>query len=190
MTIGALAFFVVVMIAGGIGRFLGQEVADEVLQGDLNEKREMLLLEGFAEAAKMANQHLPIMIDDYTRQDKATVGPGAQMVYHYTVINISPTDSQLAAVRSTTEKNVCSSKDTKVSLLYGARYVYSYLMEDGSEILRVEIDRDTCGYPKSMSNAEIEAVDSRTNEEKIKRTDQIIDELKKRKAGQGNQGDN
>jgi hypothetical protein len=92
----------------------------------------------------------------YTRLDKATIGPGASVTYHYTFPKYSSQDIDSSwlqqNLKPTVKNNVCNSKDMKLSLQYGALYRYSYSGGDGTPIGSFEIDRNDCGFPPIIPN--------------------------------------
>ena len=112
---------------------------------------EAKLVEGFTKAANQCNQRLPMMVDQDTRLDKATVGPGPRAVYHYTFPKYTSRDIDAnwlqTNLRPEVMRKVCASADMKKSLQYGGIYVYAYSGSDGVEITRFEIDRNDCGFP-------------------------------------------
>ena len=117
-------------------------------QSDVDKK----LIEGFEKAAKEVNRTAPIMVDNSTRLDKATVGPGAKATYHYTFPGYSSKelDSKwlVGKLRPGVLKNVCSNEKMKPSLEYGGLYVFSYSGNDGIEIVSFQISSDDCGFAR------------------------------------------
>ncbi len=53
---------------------------------------EARVIEGFELAAEQLNAMTPVMVDEETRMEKATVGPGALMTYHYIFPNFASKD--------------------------------------------------------------------------------------------------
>ena len=148
--LSVLAFIAIVIamaISGQIGRETGKSVfapskpSPQVLEAKL--------IEGFATAANEINQKCPMMIDEETRLDKATVGPGARAVYHHTFpkykSNEIDADLIRTNLRAEVRRKVCSNESMKKSLQYRGIYVYSYYGKDAIEIARFEIDRNDCG---------------------------------------------
>lgn len=77
--------FIAVLIAASIGGQIGKEVGKTAFSSKPSQQEvEAKLIEGFTKAANQFNQKLPMMLDQDTRLDKATVGPGARAVYHHT----------------------------------------------------------------------------------------------------------
>jgi hypothetical protein len=108
------------------------------------------LAEGFEAAAKQINESAPTMVDEETRMDGASVGPGALLTYHYIFPNYSSNDVDSGLIQSNVlpyvKRGVCSSKEMKPSLQYGGKYTYSYSGNDGVLIGEFTIDRNDCGF--------------------------------------------
>lgn len=115
-------------------------------QKDVDKK----IIEGFEKAAKEVNRTAPTMIDQDTRLDEVTVGPGARITYHYTYPKYSSKEIDSnwlqTNLRPVVIKNVCSNKKMKPSLQYGGIYVFSYSGNDGIEITNFQISREDCGF--------------------------------------------
>jgi len=112
------------------------------------------LIKGFTDAANEENPTLPRMLDQSTRLDKMTVGPGPRIVYHHTLPEYvsGDLDENLFQMtqRSEVARILCAdTDDVKKSLQYGGIFVYVYSGSDGVEIARFEIDRNDCGFPKA-----------------------------------------
>jgi hypothetical protein len=140
---------VVVMAMGGqIGRECGKAALTPSKPSlkDIEAK----LIEGFSTAAKEINQKCPMMLDDETRIDKVTVGPGTRIVYHHTFPNYNSDEIDGNLIRTDLRdqviRKVCSNEKMEKSIRYGGIYVYSYCAKDNVEIARFEIDRNDCGY--------------------------------------------
>lgn len=92
------------------------------------------------------------MVNDYTRLDKATIGPGAGITHHFSFPKYSAQDIDSEWVNSnlkpTVKNRVCSSIDMKQALQYGAVYTYAFSGNDGVFIESFQFSRDDCGYPK------------------------------------------
>lgn len=143
---------IVALIAAGIGGQVGKEVGKTVFSSKQSPQEiEAKLIEGFTVAANQINQKSPMMIDQDTRLDKATVGPGARVVYHHTFPKYSSRDIDAnwlnTNLRPEVMRKVCASSGMKKSLQDGGTYVYIYSGSDGNEIARFEIDRNDCGFP-------------------------------------------
>ena len=149
--LGVIAVLIVAGIAGQIGRETGKAVFSPSKPS--KEEIEAKLIEGFTTAVNQINQKLPMMIDEETRLDRATVGRGARIVYYNTFPKYTSRDIDAnwlqTNLRPEVMRNVCDNKDMRKSLQYGGIYVYSYSGRDGVEITRFEIDRNDCGFPQS-----------------------------------------
>ena len=139
--------------AGSIGKLIGETSSGSVaLATPKQQDVEAMVVEGFAKAAAQINRTLPKMIDEDTRVDNVTVGPGARMVYHYTFPKYVSRDIDATwlstTLRPDTMLKVCASREMKKSLQYGGVYAYSYSGNDRIKIAEFEIGRDDCGLPK------------------------------------------
>ncbi|MHB8766297.1 MAG: hypothetical protein ACYDA8_18420 [Deferrisomatales bacterium] len=148
----AVLGFIGILIAASIGGQIGKEVGKAAMKPSTQEI-EAKLAEGFARAADQYNQRLPMMVDQDTRLDKMTVGPGTRAVYHHTFPKYTSRDIDAnwlqTNLRPEVMRKVCASADMKKSLQYGGIYVYSYSGSNGVEITRFEIDRNDCGFPRA-----------------------------------------
>ncbi len=108
------------------------------------------LIEGFKYAAKQLKRNLPMMIDEHTRLDNVSVGPGPRIVYEYMFPNffLSGVDVDLthSNLKKEAVKNACSNPEIKKSLQSGGILEYSYSTTDGHEISSFEVERKTCGF--------------------------------------------
>ena len=113
---------------------------------DLEDK----VIEGFELAAQQLNAMTPVMVDQETRIDKATVGPGAQMTYHYTFPKFASKDIDVSMMSATVfpiiRDGVCTSPEMKPSLQYGGKYAYSYSGSDGVHIMKFVIGKSDCSF--------------------------------------------
>lgn len=146
---------IAILVAAGIGSQIGRDVGKTVLspQKLSQDEIEVKLMESFATAARQYNQRLPMMLDDNTRLDRATVGPGPRVVYHHTFPKYTSRDIDSSwlhrNLRPDVVRKVCASGDMKQSLQYGGIYVYSYSGNDGIEVASFEIDGKDCGLPRT-----------------------------------------
>lgn len=144
--------FIAVLIAASIGGQIGKQVGKTVFSPAKPSEQEILskLAQGFEAAAKQVNSAAPTMVDEETRMDRATVGPGALLTYHYTFPNYSSRDLDSGLINANVfpvvKKSVCASKEMKPSLQYGGQYAYSYSGNDGVLIGGFTIDRYDCGF--------------------------------------------
>jgi hypothetical protein len=142
-----ISVLAVASIAGAIGR-----QAVKTMMKPSQQEIEKILTEGFTFAATQINQKLPMMLDEDTRLDKATVGPGTRVVYHNTFPKYTSKDIDANWLRTNLKpevmQKICTSGDMKKSLQLGGIYVYAYSGNDGIEIARFEIDRNDCKLAK------------------------------------------
>jgi hypothetical protein len=122
-----------------------------------NQDIESGLIEGFKQAAEKINQSTPTMVDSETRLDRATVGPGAALTYHYTFPNYTSDGVDGAWIKSqlreSVTSNVCKNETMKPALEYGGIYIYSYAGSDQNVIGSFQITRRDCGYgPKASAS--------------------------------------
>lgn len=142
----------VASIAAAVAGGMGEEVVKKVFSpkspssGDVQNA----LIQGFNQAAEQINQGTPTMIDEETRMDKATVGPGATLTYHYSLLNYTSDEIDSgwinSGVRESITKHVCNREDMKPSLQYGGTYSYSYSGNDQKVIGSFQVTREDCGY--------------------------------------------
>lgn len=142
---------VVGLIVIGVGGTVGREVGKQFISG--NQSKEELLADvtkGFQQAATQLNATTPTMVDDVTRLDNVSVGPGALISYHYTFTHVSSKDVGLSEFKSKVfpivKKAVCTNQEMKELLEYDGNYKYSYSGNDGKFIGDFTIDRHDCGY--------------------------------------------
>ena len=145
--------FIAILIAASIGGQIGKEVGKTAFSSKPSPQEvEAKLVEGFTTAANQYNQRLPMMVDQDTRLDKATVGPGPRAVYHHTFPKYTSRDIDASWLQTNLRpeimRKVCASADMKKSLQYGGIYAYAYSGSYGVEITRFEINRNDCGFPR------------------------------------------
>jgi hypothetical protein len=149
--IGTVLGVCILLIGASIGGLIGKEAAKSAFSPSKQEV-EAKVIEGFKKAASQYNQRLPMMIDQDTRLDKVTVGPGPRAVYHYTFPRYTSRNIDINFLQENLEpdvvRKVCANADMKKSLQYGGIYVYAYYGNNGVEITRFEIDRNVCGFPR------------------------------------------
>ena len=147
--VGVIVALIVWAVSGQIGRDVGKAAfaPSKPTQKEIEAK----LIEGFEEAARQVNASAPTMIDDGTRMDKATVGPGALVTNHYTFLKYSSQEIDPIWIHQellpVVKSNVCASKDMKPSLQYGGVYAFSYSGNDGIKIVSFQVNRNDCGFP-------------------------------------------
>jgi hypothetical protein len=148
---GSIVVFIVLAIGGLIGKELGKTAYSPSKPTALEREA------GLVEVANRKNQELPIMLDEETRLNKITVGPGLRMVYHITALKYrwQDVDVNLAQknFRRNTAKSLCANPDTEKAIQDGVIFVYVYSGFDGVEILRLEIN--DCSLSASLGDIEM-----------------------------------
>ena len=152
----------VMLAAGGvaaIATMIGNETGAEkssptsstATDGDIG------LIKGFQHAAEQLNQGTPKMIDEETRMDNVSVGPGAVLTYHYTFPNYASDEVDAewvsSELRQSVEQSVCNSLEMKPALQYGGMFKYSYSGSDQKLVGSFMIGRRDCGYPARSPNS-------------------------------------
>lgn len=146
---GFVVIIIAAAIAGGVGKRIGQSAFAP--SRPTAQQMEELLIQSFNKAAEESNRLGPRMVDEDTRWDRTTVGPGARVNYFYSFPNRSSLEITASWLHENWEpvvKNgVCTNKEMKPSLQFGGTYVYAYIGNDGVEIARFEFDRHDCNLP-------------------------------------------
>ncbi|MBK8103478.1 MAG: hypothetical protein IPK30_09415 [Cellvibrionales bacterium] len=134
-----------------------KEVGKAAMKPD-SQEAEAKIIEGFTNTANQYNQQLPMMIDQDTRLDKLTVGPGPRAVYHCTLPKYTSRDIDAnwiqTKLRPDVTRKACASTDMKKTIQYGGIYVYAYSGNDGAEITRFEVGRNDCSFPTVDHNVQ------------------------------------
>ena len=116
------------------------------------QKAELKIIGELEKAAKVLNKNTPKMIDEVTRMDAATIGPGFRVNINYMLPKHSAGEidaDQLAQnIRPTLKSYACSKKNMKLLLQYGADFAYLYHDKDGMLITSITINRNDCGLRK------------------------------------------
>lgn len=140
--IGVAALLIAGAIGSGIGQFFGESIFSP------NRTTSDQMQDSLAEAARRINSRGAIMVDQYTRMDGATVESGSRLVYHYTLPGYLSKDIDSATLMKNIlpalRKGACSNKDMRLSMDYGATYVYSYSGSDGVKIASFDVTKDSC----------------------------------------------
>ncbi|KEI71305.1 hypothetical protein [Endozoicomonas elysicola] len=150
-------FALVILITAGV--MVMQSAREQFAPSEKNAKAlEAKVIEGFELAAQQLNAMTPLMVDEETRMEKATVGPGALMTYHYTFPNFTAKDIDINIMRAGVfpiiRDGVCDSAEMKPSLQYGGKYAYSYSGNDGVHIMKFVITRSDCRFEAEAENQE------------------------------------
>ena len=114
-----------------------------------DQEAELKITGELEKAAKVLNKNTPRMVDEDTRMDASTVGPGFRVNINYTLPKHSAgeidADQIVQIMRPTLKNYACSKKNMKLLLQYGADFVYLYHDKDGMLITSITIDRNDCG---------------------------------------------
>lgn len=151
--LGLIAVLIAIAVGGGIGKIVGRSVGEATFGTSKPTQQQIdeALIKGFRQASEQSNRNSPQMVDKDTRLDTTTVGPGARLTYFYTLINYTSRDITASwldqNLKSTLKNRVCTNVDVKLSLQYGATYVYVYRGNDGAEISRFTFNRHRCNLP-------------------------------------------
>lgn len=151
LILGAVVGLVVVPAFAGTGGQVSKEAGKAAFSSSKPTEKEIMakLTEGFEVAAKQINDSGPTMVDEETRMDGASVGPGALLTYHFSFLNYSSSDLDSGVIKThifpSVKMGVCLSHEMRPSLQYGGKYTYSYSGSDGVVIGEFTIDRNDCG---------------------------------------------
>src|SRR5262245_21791592 len=100
------------------------------------------------ETAKQINGRLPMMVDEVTRWESATHGPGRRWTYNYTLISMSSTDvtgQQIQdALGEKIRTSVCTTREMQVFVKNKVQVVYHYAGKDGADIGEIVVDTTQC----------------------------------------------
>ena len=96
------------------------------------------------EMASNLNESAPVMLDDFTRFDKATVTNDNVFQYNYTVLNTQNPDSLIKVVENSLIKNIKLEFNTNPQLIFfkenNISIDYVYNDENNQVIRRIQID--------------------------------------------------
>jgi hypothetical protein len=146
LAVKVIGMVLVAAVAVGVGVFIVPKLP--VYKQYKASEVESRLTESFELAAEQINSLVPKMIDNDTRLDKATVGPGPRLTYHYTLPNRKSgevdADLMQSILKSDIAAKVCSNEEMKNALQYGGIYSYSYSGNDNVSILTFDIVGQDC----------------------------------------------
>ncbi|WP_136796059.1 hypothetical protein [Desulfosediminicola ganghwensis] len=135
------------IISGSLWRSLRHEpgLSKHTLSPEMIEAQ---LIEGFTVTATSINEIAPLTVDEYTRLDGATVGPGARITYRYTLTEFASKEVDPDIIASelipAVKENACNNEQIKATLLYGGVYIYEYFGKDDIQIGSFQIDKQVC----------------------------------------------
>ncbi len=143
------AFFAVVVLSG-IAKQVGKILVQPIVS--TSQEAELKLIDELKKGLKEYNQNTPRMIDDDTRMDAATIGPGYRLNINYTLPKHATgkigADQLIQRLRPLLENYACNKKNMKIMMQWGAVFAYSYHAKDQTLITSILIDRDDCGLRK------------------------------------------
>lgn len=94
------------------------------------------------------NQEAPMRLDDMTRMDRVSVGPGRLVTYHNTITTMRSGEVNLEAFRgqfsSEMRRKICASSDLATLRRVGVTMVYAYSGSEGGLIGSVRIAPQDC----------------------------------------------
>lgn len=105
-----------------------------------------------ASAVEEVNRTTPQMVDEVTRLERAEVGGEGELVYVYTLTNVSFETHDLELVRAEIDgtfregivQNACSAGDFRTMIDGGIPAVFRYYGGDGSYLGAIRVDRSVC----------------------------------------------
>jgi hypothetical protein len=158
--LGTIIFFVVIVIAGGLGD-AGGKLASSLLLGPTHKQL-------VAQAAKEINKKLPMMIDAETRMDVAIAAPdGTLLTYDYTLVNYdarSINAAGLIALENQVTNTTCSQKTTNL-LNKNVALEFRYKSSDGQLVKAFTIRPQKCAHDL-LSNSTDNSVSAATSQYK------------------------
>jgi len=111
----------------------------------------MISSEGFlTRTADIMNQRLPIMVDNDTRWDSSSAGPGKSLNYYYTLVNHSANniDGYVFAknAHQLLIERVCNEPSVVMFPQGGVLLNFNYYDNTRNLIARVKVEPSDCGY--------------------------------------------
>lgn len=103
-----------------------------------------LVLQG---SARMLNRHLPVMVDQDTRLDKAS-SEGNTLIYHYALVNYMSSELDPTSLEQNLTpmlaQQTCSMPNLRPIVDQGGSISYRYSGNDHKQILSIMIDKSAC----------------------------------------------
>lgn len=94
------------------------------------------------------NRKLPAMLDDVTRLDRLSIGPGVRTNYHHTLVSVQVGEidkSYLSGfLRSQISSKVCANGDMRTVMRNGGTYSYIYRDKNGVDIFQIDLSESDC----------------------------------------------
>jgi hypothetical protein len=98
--------------------------------------------------AKMMNSSLPLMLDENTRWDSSSAGPGKTLSYNYTLVNTSAKDVYssvfVSNIRKTITNDICKTPASQTFSDNGVSLNFNYYDRSHNLITKVEVDPKDC----------------------------------------------
>jgi hypothetical protein len=145
-----IVFVVVTLIVMAIGGTFGKPIVQSTFgpSKPTPQQIEEELTKGLAIAVQQINERGPTMLDENTRLDRASVGPGSRVTYYFSLPHYSSQEIDAGLFRDNyypdVRKRVCANKDMASSLKHGATYVYTYSGNNGVTITSFEVRQSDC----------------------------------------------
>jgi hypothetical protein len=140
----SLKQIVVIGIFTGLGTVGGKFAFNYFTTGSIGDqvKIEKVLMQ----VANEMNQNLPLVLDQHTRLDTTIASAGNKFVYQYTMLNIDPSALNKEQFIQTMRPRLINQYETKEDMKtfrdMDVELAYSYLSEEGNEIVRITISPD------------------------------------------------
>lgn len=102
--------------------------------------------ETLAATCAQANKNMPLKVDNETRLDSESTGPGRIFRYNYTLINSSGDQLDWSQVQARLKQHILDNYRTNADLKYfrdnGVSLVYDYSDAKGKHVMEIEVGPD------------------------------------------------
>ncbi|WP_220754884.1 hypothetical protein, partial [Shewanella sp. KT0246] len=147
------AISIALLIVFAFFSVIGEEFGKTISQQSEKDAKAQSIIKELTIAAKQINDVGPRLIDDDTRLDGVSVGPGLRLTYHYTLLNYVTNDSTSKIIKSNffslVKERACLNSALKQTMQEGVEFVYSYSDSSGSSVKYLIIDKKKCA-PSSI----------------------------------------
>ncbi|GAB4542613.1 MAG: hypothetical protein Tsb0014_35540 [Pleurocapsa sp.] len=109
-----------------------------------------------SQTVDIMNQNLPMMVDNDTRWDSSSAGPGKQLNYNYTLVNYSSAELSNPqmfnfqvfedSLNYSIKTEVCQLQAVKFLFQNGVVATYNYYANDNEFVTQIEVSPSDCGY--------------------------------------------
>jgi hypothetical protein len=114
-------------------------------QKRLSKPAEEALVNELTRASQEINSRGPVMVDDYTRLERAVAGPGPQITYIYTVLTgLMPNEAERMRVEKEVRYSVCTAENMEYGLSSGVSYNYHYVSPSEQGITSFSVQQHHC----------------------------------------------